>query len=132
MWFFGNTDRSRENEVQFSTFYDLASLTKPLVTALSLLVLLEEKQIELGSPLNTLFPQKIPYDKEKITLADLMAHSSGLPGYRPYFSELLDIQGFEARKERIVDLILTEKLVYQVGLRHLYSDLGYILLGETH
>lgn len=130
MWFFGYTDQSRKNEAQSSTFYDLASLTKPLVTVLSLLVLLEEKQIDLDSRLNSLMQRRIPYGKEKIILADLMAHSSGLPGYRQYFSELLNIQEILARKERIVDLILTEELAYQTGSGHLYSDLGYILLGE--
>jgi CubicO group peptidase (beta-lactamase class C family) len=130
MWFFGYTDQSRENEVQSSTFYDLASLTKPIVTVLSLLVLLEEKRIDLDSPLNSLIQRRVPCDKEKILLADLMAHSSGLPGYRQYYSELLNIQEILARKERIVDLILTEELAYQTGSKHLYSDLGYILLGE--
>ncbi len=130
MWFFGYTDQSRENEVQSSTFYDLASLTKPLVTVLSLLVLVAEKRIDLDSRLDFLMRRRVPSDKQKMTLADLMAHSSGLPGYRQYFSELLKIPEVLARKERIVDLILSEELAYQMGSRHLYSDLGYILLGE--
>lgn len=130
MWCFGYTDKSQAQAVQTSTIYDLASLTKPLVTVLSLLVLFEDKHIDLDTRLNKLIQGKVPIDKEKITVGDLLAHRSGLPGYRPYFSDLLAIEGFKARKERIVELILAEKLAYQTGSDHIYSDLGFILLGE--
>ena len=130
MWCFGYTDKSQVQAVQISTIYDLASLTKPLVTVLSLLALFEDNHIDLDTGLNKLIQGKVPSDKEKITLGDLLAHRSGLPGYRPYFTELLDIEDFKARKERIVECILAEKLAYQTGEGHIYSDLGFILLGE--
>lgn len=129
-WFFGCTDKSQVQAVQTLTIYDLASLTKPLVTSLSLLALLEDNHIDLDTRLNKLIQGKVPCDKEKITLGDLLSHRSGLPGYRPYFTELLTIDDFKARKERIVELILAEKLAYKTGTGNIYSDLGFILLGE--
>lgn len=129
-WAFGFTDNSRKDEVEISTYYDLASLTKPFVTVLSLLVLFEKTNIGLKTNINKLIQSHIPYDKSKISLGDLMAHRSGLPGYRPYFKELLNIEGAMARKKKAVEYILHEDLVYKTGSSHLYSDLGFILLGE--
>lgn len=128
-WFFGTTDKSREYEISESTFFDLASLTKPLVTVPSILVAMEKKGIDLKTPLKELLRQTIPSYMEEIQVAQLMDHSSGLPGYRPYFQQLIALADQQDRKKRIVDLILAETLLYPTGSSHVYSDLGYILLG---
>ncbi len=114
--------------VNKETLFDLASLTKPLVTILSLLVLLSEGKIRLEDKLTSLLNISIPNDKKEITLKQLMAHTSGLPAHKPYFQSLL-IYPIEKRKEKILQLIVNEKLAFQPGSRHLYSDLDYILLG---
>lgn len=129
-WVFGFTDYEKRNKVNIKTYYDLASLTKPLVTVLSLLVLFERKKIDFETTVNQFFEFDFPCDKKDICIGDLMGHKSGLPGYRPYYEELLKIKGLRARKEQIVEYILNEKLEYERAKSHLYSDLGFILLSE--
>jgi CubicO group peptidase (beta-lactamase class C family) len=129
-WAFGFTDDEKRDKVNITTYYDLASLTKPFVTVLSLLVLFERKKIDLETNINQLIKFDIPYDKKEICIGDLMGHKSGLPGYRPYYEELLKIKGTGARKEKIVEYIINEELDYETGSTHIYSDLGFILLGE--
>lgn len=128
----GYTSRTGEKRrVTESTFFDLASLTKPLVTALCLLTLVQQKRIGLQSRLDDLLPlSTIPKDKLAIELWQLMSHCSGLPAHRPYFVKALTLKPTD-RSEYFLQSILSEKLEYRTGSRHVYSDLGYILLGKV-
>jgi CubicO group peptidase (beta-lactamase class C family) len=114
--------------VNEETIFDLASLTKPLVTSLSLLALLEEGKLNLDDTLQKFF-ETIPPDKKEITLFHLLTHSSGLPAHRPYYKKLVDFLPTE-RMERLIDWILAENISFQPGTANLYSDLGFILLGR--
>ncbi len=128
-WAFGTTDQSKEKKITLETFFDLASLTKPLVTVLSLLSLMEEKKFDMHTPLKRLTGRTIPSPIADIQLGQLMDHSSGLIAYRPFYKELITFKGHQERRKRIWDLIISEKLQYPTGFHHVYSDLGYILLG---
>jgi serine-type D-Ala-D-Ala carboxypeptidase len=125
---YGKTDNS-ENPVTNDTLFDLASLTKPFVTILSLLVLIEEGKIFWKEKLPSLLSLDVPDDKKDICLTDLMSHKSGLPAHKPYY-KLLSNTSFHKRKTKILEYILQEKLIYPPGEKNIYSDLGYILLGE--
>ena len=114
--------------VDGETVFDLASLTKPLVTSLSLLALLQEGQLHLDDKLQFCFKKDLP-GKNNISLFHLLTHSSGLPAHRPYYKKLVDFPQKE-RMERITDWALSENLVFQPGVNNLYSDLGFILLGR--
>jgi len=109
------------------TFFDLASLTKPLATVLTLLSLMEEGSITWKTNLGNIFPAEIPEDKIHITIKQLMSHCSGLPAHKTYFNTLLQLK--ESEKETVFTWIVNEKLIYPPGEDILYSDLGFILLG---
>lgn len=113
--------------VNRDTFYDLASLTKPLATLASLLVLIREEKLSLDDELPTLLERKVPEDKRKITLAWLLGHSSGLPPLLPFYQLLA---GERRPREKIIESILATPLQYKPGKKAIYSDLGYILAGE--
>lgn len=129
VWTSGYTDHNRSHAVNKKTLYDLASLTKPLVTVLSLLVLIAKNKLSWDTPLADLLQLSVPVQKKKINLTDLMQHRSGLPAYRPYYHDLLQCGDEQARKKKMVDCILHEPLEYKPGSQALYSDLGFLLLG---
>jgi CubicO group peptidase (beta-lactamase class C family) len=131
VWICGYTDHNRSRKVQRTTFYDLASLTKPLVTVLSLLVLIEKKLVTWNTPLADLLQRSVPAEKKGINLTGLIQHSSGLPAYKPYYLGLMQIADEQARKARMVDWILNEPIEYMPGTKTIYSDLGFILLGHA-
>jgi len=110
-----------------NTFFDLASLTKPLATVPALLSLMEEGSITWKTNLGNIFPTEIPEDKINISIKQLMSHCSGLPAHKNYFNSLLHLS--ENRKEAIFYWIVNEKLIYPPGKDTLYSDLGFMLLG---
>ncbi|MEE4242879.1 MAG: serine hydrolase [Desulfopila sp.] len=124
----GKTGREREStSIDKYTFFDVASLTKPLVTLLSLLPLLKDKKIEIDERLVNLI--HVPSDKKNIQLKHLLSHTSGLPAHREYFKKMKDISGYD-KKDLLTNLILEEKLQTHPGKEYMYSDLDFILLGK--
>lgn len=121
--------------VQPSTIYDLASLTKPLVTVTSVLLLIQQGKLALGTSIRDALPELAGASIGAATVRDLLTHSAGLPGWRPLHERLEANGSVPGRAEpaalrlAVLRLIRDEPLVYERGVRSLYSDLGFILLG---
>jgi len=109
-------------------FYDLASLTKPLATTLAVISLLKNKILDLQDTLSDLLEIELPKDKKNIKLIHLLGHCSGLPAYRPYFKDLAGKKKY--RGSAVIKKIMAEKMAYKTGESQLYSDLGFMLIGE--
>ncbi len=110
------------------TRFDLASLTKPLATALAVLWFVSQEKIQLDASLPELLPSAhIPEDKQEITLRQLLCHCSGLPAWKPYYLALRTLPQ-EGRKTQIRQKILKESLVYPPATETIYSDLGFLLI----
>ena len=105
------------------TVFDLASLTKPIATATSIMLLIEDGLVELDAPAAKYIPQFGNTGKEVITIRQLLTHQSGLlpdNSIRDY--ENGRVQAFQ----RIHELDLRA----EPGTRFMYSDVGFIVLGE--
>ena len=128
--FYGNaTLYPKKRALQKNNFFDLASLTKPFATSMAVLCLIKEKKIDIEEPLASLFERKIPGEKKRITVKNLLSHTSGLPANREYYHILNNITPKD-KNEFIEDIIIREKMEYSPGTKKLYSDLGFILLGR--
>lgn len=122
--------------VQPSTIYDLASLTKPLATATSVLLLSQRAKVALDEPVQQLLAELEGTPIGQATVRDLLAHRSGLPGWRPLY-ERLDARGIvpglsefnRPVTQHVLKLIRDEPLIYARGEQCVYSDLGFMLLG---
>jgi CubicO group peptidase (beta-lactamase class C family) len=106
------------------TIYDLASLTKPLVTGLLCARQVEAGKLTLDSSISHFLPEFDRTDKQPITLRHLLTHTSGLPAWRPLYI----LTGGD--RERTISQIAGLELEYQPGTRVVYSDLGFITLGR--
>ena len=105
------------------TVFDLASITKPVATATSIMLLVERGQLKLETKVASILPDFAANDKGQITIRDLLIHQSGLlPDNR--LSDYND--GPEAALGKICEL----KLQAPTGTKFIYSDVNYILLGE--
>jgi len=120
---YGVRDETTGEPVTLNTIYDLASLTKPLATALALSDLIEKERVNLLTPLGTILPCRAG-NKAGITIDMLLRHTSGLAAYRKYFKRMPDVNPRQALRQ----MILEEPLEYTPGKKEIYSDLGYILL----
>ena len=110
------------------TSFDLASLTKPLATALALMVLAGRGRLDLAASLGEVLPSEwLPPDKQPLTLASLLTHRSGLPAWRPFYQEVLAAPA-PARPTLLERLAAATPLEYPPDTATLYSDLGFMLL----
>lgn len=105
------------------TIYDLASLTKPLITGLLCAKRVEPSELKLEAPVSHYLPEFARPDKRAITVRELLTHTSGLPAWRPLYVLA------KGNPAAAVAAIATEKLEYAPGTRVVYSDLGFIALG---
>jgi len=108
----------------FDTIYDLASLTKPLVTGLLCARRVEAGELTLDSSVSNYLPEFERTDKQAITIRQLLTHTSGLPAWRPLYILA------EGEPDRTVSVIAALELEYRPGTRVIYSDLGFIVLGR--
>lgn len=127
---YGVTDFESGRPVTAATAFDLASLTKPLATALCLLRLGEQKRVAIARPLSHFLPAFEGGDKAGVTLAHLLRHTSGLPDHRPFFRTLVSLPA-GGRGAALEERIRREPLLFPPGARTLYSDLGFMLLGRV-
>src|SRR5438128_8146925 len=72
-----------EAPMTVDTVFDLASLTKPIATATSLMILLERGKLRLSDRVVDHWPEFAPNGKDKITLEQLLTHTSGLIADNP-------------------------------------------------
>jgi CubicO group peptidase (beta-lactamase class C family) len=110
-----------------ATLFDLASLTKPLATTLAVMLLCQQGRIGLDQHLGNLLPELSRSDKADVTIAQLLAHTSGLPDYRPFYLQIAPLAVCE-RRPRLRRLLVQEPLVHKPGERVLYSDLDFMIL----
>ncbi len=115
------------------TVFDLSSLTKPLATAAAVMLLVRDGRIRLDDPVGAAAPEFGRGPKAAVTFRHLLNHSSGLPAWKPYYAEAGSARGVEGEspRRRCYRRVHDEDLVAQPGRQALYSDLGFILLGEA-
>lgn len=116
-------------QVHAATFFDLASLTKPLCTALCTLALIDSGMLTWHKPCLQVLQQNIQQEMKNITCHSILHHSSGLPAYHPYFLQFAPVSS-PINKDVVRNLILAEPTQYEPYSQCLYSDLGFILLGQ--
>jgi uncharacterized protein YbbC (DUF1343 family) len=108
--------------MNLTTIFDVASLTKVVVTTPLVLQYVEEGRVRLEDPLARHLPEFRGHPAGRATIRQLLLHTSGLPPGLPRGDTS---EGAAA----ILRAIRREGLLAPPGTRYLYSDLNYILLG---
>lgn len=105
------------------TVFDMASITKPVATATSIMLLVEQGKLRLSDTVVSIIPDFAPHGKDAITIRDLLIHQSGLLPDNALSDYL---QGPELALQRICELTLQNP----VGKKFVYSDVNFIVLAE--
>lgn len=118
----GTLSPDSSSQVTLDTIFDMASVTKPMTTALMSLLLAETGRLSYLQTVPEFFPEhKLPH-LEQITLRQLITHTSGLPAWRDLYTDT-------SSREQALELLLSTALTAAPGTRYEYSCLGYIILG---
>ncbi len=107
-------------EARLDTIYDLASLTKPLVTGLLISQIIESNELEINGILSDYLNKKRLNDKSDLTALALLTHTSGLPAWKPFY--LLVDDPFDVEAE----ILRTKRKAPRPEV--IYSDLNFLLL----
>lgn len=104
------------------TIFDLASLTKCVATATSVMKLIQDGRLRLNDPVATYLPEFAQNGKGDITVRELLTHYSGLPPD-------LDLKTEWHGRDAAFEMAMQSKLVNPPGSRFLYSDINFEVLG---
>ena len=106
------------------TVFDLASLTKPIATATSIMILAERGSLSLDAPVGKYVPEFAKGPKGQITIRELLLHTSGLPAETP-------LADYEHGHAEALKKIAAARPKEEPEKRFLYSDVGYLVLEEV-
>lgn len=120
------------------TVFDLASLTKVTATAPSVMSLVENGELGLGTTVGSVWPAYAQNGKGELTIRQLLTHSAGLSEGHDFFTKYAAVnRGKHPGDKDWVDVsakalgdLEAAKLRYVPDSRFTYSDDGFITLGE--
>jgi CubicO group peptidase (beta-lactamase class C family) len=125
--------------MRLETVFDLSSLTKPLATTVAVMMLTRDAKMRLDDRLTRFFHNFGVHGKSHVTFRHLLAHSSGLAAWRPFYQQIADVErggkvnfmASRGAKEFVYEEIHREKPEAPTATRTIYSDLNFIVLGEA-
>jgi beta-N-acetylhexosaminidase len=128
---FGKLSYDKDSpDTKTDTMFDLASLTKVVVTTTLVEKLVEgdfASPLNLDAPIERYLPEWAsgpqPEWRHSVTVRNLMTHTSGLPPFKEYWRT-------STGKQDTLRRIFVEPLEYEPGTKVIYSDLGIILMAE--
>jgi uncharacterized protein YbbC (DUF1343 family)/CubicO group peptidase (beta-lactamase class C family) len=112
----------RREPMTLDTIFDLASLTKVIVTTPAVMQLVEQGKVRLNDPVAKYLPEFAQNGKEDITVRQLLTHYSGL-------APDLDLKTAWEGKETAYRMAFAETPQDAPGSKFSYSDINFIVLG---
>ncbi len=109
-----------------ATIFDLASVSKVVATTSMAMILYDRGELDLEMTVRSIIPEFGGENSRRdgVTVRMLLAHSSGLPAYEKLFERAHTPEGLLA-------LVYKMPLAAEPESVAAYSDIGFILLGET-
>jgi uncharacterized protein YbbC (DUF1343 family)/CubicO group peptidase (beta-lactamase class C family) len=113
----------RREAMTVDTVFDLASLSKPVGCATSVMLLAERGKLNLNDPVCKYLPAFAANGKDRITVEQLLLHRGGLIADNP-------ISDFAKGPEEALRNVMNLSPVAEPGTKFIYTDVGYIVLGQ--
>jgi uncharacterized protein YbbC (DUF1343 family)/CubicO group peptidase (beta-lactamase class C family) len=110
-------------KMTLDTIFDVASLTKVVATTTSVMILVERGQLRLNDTIGKYIPEIQDKDVKNVTIQQLLTHVSG-------FAPDFDLREKWTGREGMLQALYKEKLRQAPGTKFVYSDIGFIVLGE--
>lgn len=124
---FGHASREWAIPNAAGTRFRIGSIAKPF-TATAILRLVDEKKLKLDEPFKT-YLSGMPAAWGKVTVRDLIAHTSGIPSYTQHKDFGDKLIRLEHTPQQLIDLVKAAPLDFEPGSKFEYNNTGYIILG---
>lgn len=109
--------------MKVDTIFDLASLSKSIGTATSVLILADRGRIDLDAPVAKYLPAFASNGKQDVTVAMLLLHRGGLVADNP-------LGDYVGTRDEMIAKVMQSKPTTRPGSKMIYSDVGFEVLGE--
>ncbi|WP_300459047.1 serine hydrolase domain-containing protein [Desulfobacula sp.] len=123
---YGMANVFKQEKMRKDHIFDLASLTKPLATALAISKLIEWHQVSLDQTLGSILTEFKSTEKTNITIDMLLRHTSGFPAHKEYFKKIIPAN--KNPNQYLRHLLVHEVLENKIDTCQVYSDLGFMVL----
>lgn len=121
---FGYHTYAKENEVQMSDLYDLASVTKTTASTLALMKLYDLGLFDPDKTMGFYFPEIAKGKKKDLVMRDVLAHQAGLKAWIPYWSVSQKRNG--KYKNKTVSSDSSAKYPYRISESGLFMHKDFI------
>lgn len=121
------------------TVYDVASLTKAVISTTLIMQAVERGKLELDRKVSSIVQGFGTLGKDRITVRHLLAHCSGYPAHKTFYRELYQAEAGGRtglmQSRGAIELVRNE--IFRSALEHMpgkvtnYSDVGFLLLGAV-
>jgi len=115
--------RDADTPMTTDTLFDMASVTKPIATATSVMILIEQGKLRLSDKVSKHWPEFASNGKGDVTIEHCLLHTTGLTADN-------DIKDYAGGRAKAFEAIANLKLEVPAGTRFKYSDVGFLVLGE--
>ena len=125
---FGLANREWDIANTVDTKFMIGSISKPL-TATLMLILVQKRLVRLDKTIETYLPEFKNKPAAKVTIKQLLNHTSGIPNYdiiKDFFPRI-SRQSFT--REEYIKIYYDSALAFEPGTRYMYSSWGYFTLG---
>ena len=129
---YGNISKANNTTVDGNTIFNIGSLTK-LFVGISLMDMVNQGLVRLDDPLEKYLPANVTvptYQGHKITLEDLITHTSGLPYWPPGWCNPTCFNNYYTTQE-VYQFLSNSSLATRPGVKDVYSNFGSGLLGHA-
>ena len=109
--------------METDTLFDLASLTKPVATATSIMVLVEQGKIDIDEKVAKYLPEFADNGKENVTVRQLLLHTAGMPAAN-------NLNQYSAGIEKAMENLININPAAPPDTRFTYSCVSFLILGE--
>jgi D-alanyl-D-alanine-carboxypeptidase/D-alanyl-D-alanine-endopeptidase len=130
---YGSLEKGDSRPLDGNTLFEIGSITK-VFTALLLTDMAQRGEVKLNDPISKYVPAtaKVPQrDGQQITLVDLATHTSGLPRMPANFRPKDPANPYiDYSDEQLYAFLSSYELPREIGVKFVYSNLGFGLLGQ--
>ena len=112
-----------EIPMDVDTVFDMASVTKPVATATSIMILVDQGKIDIDEKVSRYIPDFAENGKENVTVRQLLTHTAGLiPDNH--------LDAYQDGAEKAIERLVKINLVSEPDTKFSYSDVSFQNLGE--
>lgn len=125
---FGMANREWDIPNTTDTKFMIGSVSKP-ITSILMLIQVQKGLISLDKTISDYIPEYSKKNGSRITIRQLLSHSSGIPNYDIIKDFFPRISRQNVTREDYMKLYMDSTLVFEPGTSYYYSSWGYFTLG---